>query len=90
MLIVGCQVCGESKVLAGDPDGDGVARIHWSCRHCGTGQVLQLEVASDAAGCDLRSLLGGLAAAEEDLEEAGFVPAPEKIGGLFGGLTGQL
>lgn len=61
MLIVGCQTCGEAKVLAGTPDGDGVARVRWTCMKCGTGQVLQLEVASDARSGDLRKILGGLA-----------------------------
>jgi ribosomal protein S27AE len=61
MLIVGCQVCGESKVLAGAPDDDGVARVQWTCPRCGAGQVLQLEVSGDARGGDLRKILGGLA-----------------------------
>lgn len=29
MLIVGCQVCGGIKVLAGSSDVDGVARVRW-------------------------------------------------------------
>ena len=31
MLIVACQVCGESKIIAGTPDGDGMARATWIC-----------------------------------------------------------
>lgn len=42
VLIVGCQVCGEIKVLAGSSDVDGVARVRWFCEKCGAGQVLQL------------------------------------------------
>jgi ribosomal protein S27AE len=61
MLIVGCQSCGESKVLAGAPDIDGVARMNWCCPHCGAGQVLQLEVAPVERTADLRSILGGMA-----------------------------
>ncbi len=61
MLIVGCQTCGEAKVLAGTPDRDGVARVKWTCSKCGTGQVLQLEMALDARNGDLRKILGGLA-----------------------------
>ena len=48
MLIVACQVCGDCKVLAGAPDGDGRARTCWICRCCGSGQVVQLEVPTDA------------------------------------------
>ena len=29
MLIVACQICGETKVLAGTPDVDGIARAMW-------------------------------------------------------------
>jgi ribosomal protein S27AE len=61
MLIVGCQSCGEAKILAGTPDKDGVARMNWSCPRCGAGQVLQLEVASRARMNDLHGILGGLA-----------------------------
>jgi ribosomal protein S27AE len=60
MLIVGCQSCGEAKILAGTPDIDGVARIDWSCPHCGAGQVLQLDVAGGARVSDLHSILGGM------------------------------
>ncbi|MDR3332340.1 MAG: alcohol dehydrogenase [Synergistaceae bacterium] len=60
MLIVGCQTCGEAKILAGTPDRDGIARVNWTCRRCGTGQVLQLDVQGDARNEDLRNLLGGL------------------------------
>ncbi|MDR1132781.1 MAG: alcohol dehydrogenase [Synergistaceae bacterium] len=61
MLIVGCQSCGEAKILAGTPDGDGIARINWTCPHCGAGQVLQLEVSPSARAADLHSVLGGMA-----------------------------
>lgn len=47
MLIVACQVCGETKVLAGAPDEDGLARACWICPCCGSGQVVQLEVPAD-------------------------------------------
>jgi hypothetical protein len=57
MLIVGCQICGESKVLAGTPDKDGVARVHWTCSRCGTGQVLWLDVSNDATGGGSRRIL---------------------------------
>jgi hypothetical protein len=60
MLIVACQICGEMKVLAGTPDPDGVARTCWICPNCGAGQVVQLAVAGDARGGDLRRILGGL------------------------------
>jgi ribosomal protein S27AE len=66
MLIVGCQSCGESKVLAGAPDIDGVARMNWCCPHCGAGQVLQLEVAPVARTADLRSILGGMALGDKN------------------------
>jgi hypothetical protein len=46
MLIVTCQKCGEYKVLAGAPDGDGLARTCWICSCCGSGQVVQLEVSA--------------------------------------------
>jgi ribosomal protein S27AE len=65
-LIVGCQTCGEAKVLAGTPDRDGVARVNWTCGRCGTGQVLHLEISGDARGGDLRSILGGLALHKRD------------------------
>ncbi|MDR1916712.1 MAG: alcohol dehydrogenase [Synergistaceae bacterium] len=64
MLIVGCQSCGEAKILAGTPDKDGVARMNWSCPRCGAGQVLQLEVAGRVRMNDLHSILGGLALSE--------------------------
>ena len=60
MLIVGCQTCGETKILAGTPDSDGIARVQWTCARCGTGQVLQLEVSNDARMGDLRKILGGM------------------------------
>lgn len=84
MLIVGCQICGESKVLAGSPDNDGVARIHWTCSRCGTGQVLQLEVAGDARGGDLHRILGGLALVQNEQDEAG-LGAFGKSHDFFGG-----
>jgi ribosomal protein S27AE len=64
MLIVGCQSCGEAKILAGTPDQDGVARINWSCPYCGAGQVLQLEMAPETRAADLHSILGGMALRE--------------------------
>jgi hypothetical protein len=66
MLIVACQVCGEMRILAGAPDSDGVARTSWNCPRCGAGQVLQLAVAGDARGGDLRRILGGLSVRRED------------------------
>ncbi|AFM21173.1 MAG TPA: alcohol dehydrogenase [Acetomicrobium flavidum] len=60
MLIVECQVCGEIKVLAGDPDYDGMARATWICSKCGTGQLVQLPVSHDARGLDLRKILRGM------------------------------
>lgn len=61
MLIVACQICGESKVIAGTPDGDGMARATWICPCCGTGQVVQLPVSTDARNADLRSIVCGMA-----------------------------
>lgn len=69
MLIVACHTCGDTKVLAGTPDLDGVARVTWTCHRCGTGQVLQLDVSMDARGGDLRKILGGLALAETEQSE---------------------
>ena len=65
MLIVGCQSCGEAKILAGTPDNDGVARMNWTCPRCGAGQVLQLEVNSGLRTSDLHSILGGMVLREE-------------------------
>ena len=65
MLIVGCQSCGEAKILAGTPDHDGVARMNWTCPRCGAGQVLQLEVNSGLRTSDLHSILGGMALSED-------------------------
>jgi len=59
MLIVACQVCGDCKVLAGAPDGDGVARTCWMCLACGSGQAVQLEVPTDARG-DLGNIVLGM------------------------------
>lgn len=70
MLIVACQICGETKVIAGTPDADGMARAMWICPVCGTGQVMQLPVASDARKADLRSIVCGMAlAAHGGMEE---------------------
>lgn len=81
MLIVGCQTCGEAKVLAGTPDRDGVARVRWTCVKCGTGQVLQLEVARDARAGDLRKILGGMVLGgrrnEGEIEGPEFSPGDE-------------
>ncbi len=60
MLIVACQICGETKVIAGTPDTDGMARAMWICPVCGTGQVVQLPVVSDARKSDLRSIVCGM------------------------------
>ncbi|MDR2527544.1 MAG: alcohol dehydrogenase [Synergistaceae bacterium] len=59
MLIVTCQVCGDCKVLAGAPDGDGLARACWICPCCGSGQVVQLEVPTNGRG-DLGSIVLGM------------------------------
>jgi ribosomal protein S27AE len=88
MLIVGCHVCGESKVLAGTPDRDGVARIHWTCPRCGTGQVMQLDVSSDARGGDLRRILGGLALIENDTRDEAGVSSSVEYYDFFGGSRG--
>ena len=61
MLIVACQICGESMVIAGTPDCDGMARVNWICPRCGTGQVVQLSVTSDARKTDLRQIVCGMA-----------------------------
>ena len=59
MLIAGCQICGDSKILAGAPDEDGLARAWWNCAYCGSGQVVQLEVPTD--GCnDLGRIVLGM------------------------------
>lgn len=60
MLIVGCQVCGEVRILSGTPDSDGMARVNWICSRCGTGQVLQLPVVSYARQADLESIVSGM------------------------------
>jgi ribosomal protein S27AE len=85
MLIVGCQSCGEAKVLAGTPDMDGIARMNWTCPRCGAGQVLQLEVASSIRMADLHNILGGMPLrkmAIEDIED-------ELLGTRVGGLGGM-
>ena len=58
MLIVACQFCGECKVLAEAPDGDGWARVSWICHRCGAGQVVQLQVTADARGSLEQIVLG--------------------------------
>jgi hypothetical protein len=60
MLIVACQICGEFRIIPGTPDSDGIARARWTCRKCGTGQVIQLPVTVDARGGDLGKILGGM------------------------------
>lgn len=67
MLVVACQVCGEFRVLSGTPDSDGVARAHWICPHCGTGQILQLPVSMDARGMELGRIIGGMAFSSIDV-----------------------
>lgn len=59
MLIVACQSCGKTEILAGTPDADGVARTSWTCKQCGRGQILQLPVEGDARGGDLRRIVRG-------------------------------
>lgn len=61
MLIVACQICGEARVIPGTPDEDGVARAMWTCSVCGTGQIVQLPVSSDARKGDLRQIVCGMA-----------------------------
>ena len=78
MLIVGCQVCGEIKVLAGSSDVDGVARVRWFCEKCGAGQVLQLKVCTDVSGRDLRRIVGGFSLPEEEYFEQEFSPEAEE------------
>jgi len=60
LLIVGCQICGEVKILSGMPDKDGIARVNWTCPYCGVGQVLQLPVASDVTKTDLSKIVAGM------------------------------
>ena len=59
MLIVACQICEDSKILAGAPDEDGLARTWWTCPYCGSGQVVQLKVPADGRG-DLGSIVLGM------------------------------
>ena len=59
MLIVACHVCGDCKVLAGAPDEDGLARACWICPCCGSGQVVQLEVPTNARG-DVGNIVLGM------------------------------
>lgn len=60
MLIVACQVCGKTGILRGSPEKDGMVRTSWICKHCGTGQVVQVPVSSDARNSDLRDIVLGL------------------------------
>jgi len=85
MLIVGCQSCGEAKVLAGTPDMDGVARMNWTCPRCGAGQVLQLEVVSGIRQSDLHSILGGMPLRKTAIEAIGDELRDARAGG-FGGM----
>ncbi|MDR3254721.1 MAG: alcohol dehydrogenase [Synergistaceae bacterium] len=82
MLIVGCQNCGESKVLADAPDSDGVARVKWTCPHCGTGQVLQLDVSEEVLGGGARRALSSFALMEFDEDDG--------TGKAFSGANGPL
>ena len=83
MLIVGCQHCGKTEILPGTPDPDGVARTRWTCPRCGAGQVLQLPLAADARGKDLRQILGGLALLPtEPLASSDAPAAQEPLHGL--------
>ena len=70
MLIVACQVCGETKVIAGTPDNDGMARTMWICPVCGTGQIVELSVSSDVRGMDLRAIVCGMSLAAHEGVEA--------------------
>lgn len=65
MLIVACQNCGEVKVIAGSPAISGFARAVWTCRKCGTGQIMALSISKDARRGDLRKIIGGLALAQQ-------------------------
>ncbi len=60
MLIVACQVCGQTGILRGSPEKDGMVRTSWICNHCGTGQVVQVPVSSDARSSNLRDIVLGL------------------------------
>jgi hypothetical protein len=60
MVIAECEICGETKVLAGTPDIDGVARVNWTCCRCGTGQVLQIKIVEESKAVDPSGLLGRL------------------------------
>jgi hypothetical protein len=64
MLIVACQICGETVILPGTPDSDGVARVSWTCKACGVSQVLELNVSSDGRA-NLRKIVGGMSFCEE-------------------------
>lgn len=66
MLIVACQMCGETVILPGTPDADGVARVSWTCRSCGVSQVLELNVSSDGRA-NLRKIVGGMSFCDESV-----------------------
>ena len=78
MLIVGCQHCDKTEILPGTPDPDGVARTRWTCPRCGAGQVLQLPLAADARGKDLRQILGGLALLPTESPVSSDAPAAQE------------
>ncbi len=59
MLIVECEVCKEIQILPGSPDYDGIARVKWVCKFCGTSQIAVLPVVTDGRG-DLRKIVRGL------------------------------
>ena len=85
MLIVACQICGESKVLAGAPDTDGMARAWWVCPRCGTGQIIQLPVSSDARNSDLRKIVHGMALVHACAKTEEAENAPADAGGDYAG-----
>lgn len=60
MLVVECQNCGQLKVLAGSPGPLGVARVAFTCCHCGVGQVLLLSVSAIAEGGDVKDMVLGM------------------------------
>lgn len=60
MIIVACQVCGQTGILRGTPENDGMVRTSWTCRHCGAGQVIQVPVSTDAQNSDLKKIILGL------------------------------
>ncbi|MDR3355499.1 MAG: alcohol dehydrogenase [Synergistaceae bacterium] len=83
MVIAECEICGETKVLAGTPDRDGVTRLNWTCSRCGTGQVLQVKISGEQGAGDLHSVLGNLMQwRRKDGGEGGIVPGRKDIRGL--------